>query len=95
MRGLAPRRDPDAPRFFTSPGPLPLIAAALCLFLAGPWVDRDGIVYQIAGGLMVIGVVLWVITFLVNKATNKGPGSPVGDKMVGKDDNVPPRPVGH
>jgi amino acid transporter len=72
---LRARRDPNAPTFFTSPGPLPLLAAVLCVFLAGPWVDRDGIVYQIAGGLMLIGVVLWLVTWLVTRATNRDPGA--------------------
>ena len=53
---------------FKSPGPMPLVAAVLCLFLAGPWVDRDGIVYEIAGILMGIGIVLWLITWLVNRS---------------------------
>ncbi len=36
---------------------VPPVAAVLCIYLAGPWVDRDGIVYKIAGGLMLaIGV---------------------------------------
>jgi amino acid transporter len=72
---LRARRDPNAPTFFTSPGPLPLLAAVLCVFLAGPWVDRDGIVYQIAGGLMLIGVVLWLVTWLVTRATNRDAGA--------------------
>ena len=63
------RRDPNAPVFFTTPRALPLFAAVLCLFLAGPWVAREGIVYQIAGGLMLLGLVLWVITWLVNRGT--------------------------
>jgi len=53
--------------FFRSPGPTPAIAALACLFLIGPWVDRDTIVYQIAGGLLVIGVVLWALTWLTNR----------------------------
>ena len=57
--------------FFTAPRWLPPIAAILCIYLAGPWVDRDGIVYEIAGGLMVIGVILWAITWLINKFANK------------------------
>jgi amino acid transporter len=52
---------------FRSPGITPAIAALACLFLLGPWVDRDVIVYEIAAGLMVIGVVLWGITWLVNR----------------------------
>jgi len=53
---------------FRSPGPTPAIAAAATAFLIGPWVDRPGIVYQIAGVLLLIGVVLWAITW----ATNRG-----------------------
>ncbi len=53
---------------FSSPGLTPAIAALACLFLIGPWVDRPGIVYQIAGVLLLIGVVLWAFTW----ATNRG-----------------------
>ena len=55
---------------FTSPGSLPILAALLCLYLAGPWVDREPIVYEIAGGLLGVGIVLWVVTFVVNRYTN-------------------------
>jgi amino acid transporter len=57
--------------FFTAPTVVPFIAAALCLYLAGPWVDRDGVVYEIAGGLMGMGVVLWLLTWLINRVVNK------------------------
>jgi len=60
------RRDGRESRF-RSPGPTPVVAAALCLFLVGPWVDRDAIVYQIAGGLLAIGIVLWALTWLTNR----------------------------
>jgi amino acid transporter len=53
--------------FFRSPGITPAIAALLCAFLLGPWVDRDAIVYEIAGVLLVIGVVLWALTWLTNR----------------------------
>ncbi|MHA7264640.1 APC family permease [Arthrobacter sp. TMN-37] len=69
---LRRKRDPNRKVFFTSPGPLPIIAALLCAFLAGPWVGRDIIQYQIAGGLMAIGVLLWFITWLINRRTNAG-----------------------
>ena len=52
---------------FRSPGPTPAIAAAACLFLVGPWVDRDTLIYQIAGGLLAVGVVLWLFTWLTNR----------------------------
>jgi APA family basic amino acid/polyamine antiporter len=54
---------------FKSPGYTPALAAAACLFLVGPWVDRDTIIYQIAGGLLLVGVGLWVITWLINRGS--------------------------
>jgi basic amino acid/polyamine antiporter, APA family len=80
---LRGKRDPDRKVFFTSPGPLPIVAALLCAFLAGPWVGRNVIQYQIAGGLMAIGVLLWVITWLVNRRTNAGKGGPAGASHSG------------
>jgi amino acid transporter len=54
--------------FFRSPGITPVFAAALCIFLIVPQVaDRDSIQYQIAGGLIAIGIVLWAITWVVNR----------------------------
>jgi len=35
--------------------------------LVGPGVDRDAIIYEIAAGLLAIGVVLWAITWLTNR----------------------------
>jgi amino acid transporter len=57
------------PDHFRSPGALPVVAAVLCLFLAGPWVERDAQVYGIAGVLMLIGVLLWAITWVINRVT--------------------------
>jgi hypothetical protein len=50
-----------------SPGLTPVIASLLCLALVGPWVDRDRIVYEIAGGMMLVGIGLWVITWFINR----------------------------
>ncbi|WP_395400674.1 APC family permease [Arthrobacter sp. UC242_113] len=72
---LRGKRDHTREVFFTSPGPLPIVAALLCAFLAGPWVGRDAVQYQIAGGLMGIGVVLWLVTWLINRRTNRTAGS--------------------
>ncbi|WDF32558.1 APC family permease [Arthrobacter agilis] len=71
---LRRKRDVNQKVFFTSPGPLPIVAALLCAFLAGPWVGRDAVQYQIAGSLMAIGVVLWLITWLINRRTNTHAG---------------------
>lgn len=62
------RRDTSRTSTFRSPGITPAVAAVLTAFLLGPWVDRDALVYQIAGVLLLIGVVLWAITW----ATNRG-----------------------
>ncbi|MCP8998174.1 APC family permease [Pseudarthrobacter sp. RMG13] len=83
---LRRKRDLSRKVFFTSPGQLPLLATLLCAFLAGPWVGRNVIQYQIAGGLMAIGVVLWFITWLINRRTNRAEGEPVGTRNIGKDD---------
>lgn len=69
---LRGKRHDHVKTFFTSPGPLPYLGAFLCLFLVGPWVDREAIVYEIAGVLMLIGVALWAVTFAINKATGQG-----------------------
>ncbi|HET6938832.1 MAG TPA: APC family permease [Nocardioides sp.] len=63
---LVLRRD-SAEGTFRSPGLTPAVAAVLCAFLVGPWVDRDGLIYQTAGILMLVGVALWVVTWLVNR----------------------------
>ncbi|MEQ4549325.1 MAG: amino acid permease, partial [Nocardioides kribbensis] len=45
----------------------PAVAAVLCAFLIGPWVDRDVLQYQIALVLLLIGVALWLLTWFVNR----------------------------
>jgi len=61
------RRDARPEKGFRSPGLTPAVAAVLCAFLIGPWVDRDLIQYQIAAALVGIGVVLWALTWLTNR----------------------------
>jgi len=68
---LKNRRADHDRSFFAAPVWTPFLAAVLCLYLAGPWVDRDGIVYRIAGGMMAVGVGLWLITWLINRVANK------------------------
>jgi basic amino acid/polyamine antiporter, APA family len=63
--------DPDpahGPRIRT-PTVLPVLGALSCGFLAGPWTGRDPVQYEIAGILIGIGIVLWGVTVLVNRAT--------------------------
>jgi APA family basic amino acid/polyamine antiporter len=61
------RKDPHGGSF-RSPGITPAIAALLCAFLLGPWADRDAIVYEIALGLLALGIVLWAFTWMTNRA---------------------------
>ena len=64
------RRDPGGEGRFRAPGWVPFAGAAACVFLAGPWArDReDWIQYQVAGGLLLLGIVLWAFTWLTNRA---------------------------
>jgi basic amino acid/polyamine antiporter, APA family len=70
------RRDQVDHRHFRSPTILPILGMVSCAFLAGPWTGRDPIQYRIAGILIGIGVVLWVVTVLVNRATGLKPAEP-------------------
>ena len=54
-------------KHFTAPVVLPVLGALTCAFLVGPWTDRDPVQYTIAGWLLGLGVVLWVLTWLWNR----------------------------
>ena len=60
------RQRPDG---YRAPVWAPYVAAAACLALIGPWArDRDDWVqYQVAAGLLGLGIVLWVLTWLTNR----------------------------
>jgi basic amino acid/polyamine antiporter, APA family len=73
---LVLRRDPVDHQHFRSPTILPVLGALCCAFLAGPWTGRNPVQYEIAGILLAIGVVLWVVTVLVNRATGLKPAEP-------------------
>lgn len=62
------RREKVEHDHFRTPTFLPVIGAISCAFFAGPWTGRDPIQYKIAGILIAIGVALWVVTVLVNRA---------------------------
>ncbi|WP_148614654.1 APC family permease [Nocardioides rubriscoriae] len=64
---LVLRRDP--PGAFRAPTVLPVVGAVACAYLLGPWarLDEDMVQYKIAAGLLGIGVVLWAVTWLVNR----------------------------
>jgi amino acid transporter len=66
----------DAKVFFRAPVWIPVLGAVLCLFLAGPWARTDSqmIQYKIAGVMLLLGVVLWAVTWAVNKYENRPGG---------------------
>jgi amino acid transporter len=69
---LVLRRDPVAEHHFRTPTVLPVVGALACAYLATPWAGRPAVQYQIAGVLLAIGVVLWLVTVLV---TRRGGGA--------------------
>jgi amino acid transporter len=74
---LVLRRDRVKHEHFRTPTILAGLGAISCAFLAGPWTGRDPVQYRIAGVLIGIGIVLWGITVLINRATGVKPTEPV------------------
>ncbi len=65
---LVLRRDPVDHQHFRAPTVVPVLGAVLCAFLASPLSGRAPEDYRIAGVLLVIGVVLWALTWCLNRA---------------------------
>jgi amino acid transporter len=61
------RNDIVERKHFVAPTVLPILGALLCAFFVGPWTGRDPLQYQIAGWLLLIGVVLWFVTWSFNR----------------------------
>lgn len=74
---LVLRKDAVGHEHFRTPTFLPILGALACAFLAGPWTGRAVVQYRIAGILLGIGVVLWLVTVLFNRAagTKRGTAS--------------------
>ncbi|HYJ68859.1 MAG TPA: APC family permease [Nocardioidaceae bacterium] len=53
---------------FRAPTVIPIIGAIVCAFFVGPWTDRDERQYEVALWLLLLGVVLWLITWFANRA---------------------------
>ena len=77
---LVLRRDRVEHQHFRTPTVVAVLGALTCAFLAGPWTGRDPIQYKIAGVLIGIGVLLWVVTIFANRATGL---KPADDAMAG------------
>jgi basic amino acid/polyamine antiporter, APA family len=80
---LVLRKDKVGHEHFTAPTILPVIGAIACGFLTGPWTGRNPEQYSIAGVLLAIGVVLWVITVMINRATGQRPAEPQMEDIGG------------
>jgi APA family basic amino acid/polyamine antiporter len=66
---LVLRRDHVDADHFRTPTVLPVVGTLACGFLATPFAGRPAEEYRIAGVLLAIGVVLWLVTVLVNRRT--------------------------
>ena len=67
------RRDPVDHRHFRAPTAVPVVGALLCAFLASPLSGRAPADYRIAGVLLALGVVLWAVTWMINRAVYARP----------------------
>ncbi|HEU5484539.1 MAG TPA: APC family permease [Microlunatus sp.] len=65
---LVLRKDKQSHKHFVAPTVIPIIGAVCCAFLVGPWTGRNPVQYSIAGVLIALGVVLWLITWFINRA---------------------------
>ncbi|HET6668426.1 MAG TPA: APC family permease [Intrasporangium sp.] len=66
---LVVRRRSDVTPRFRAPAIVPVLGAVTSAFLVGPWArdPEDWIQYRIAAVLLVIGIVLWAITWFTNR----------------------------
>lgn len=62
---LVLRKDKVDHDHFEAPTIMPILGAITCAFLVGPWTGRDTVQYAIAGVLLALGVVLWLVTVFV------------------------------
>ena len=69
------RREPAEHEHFKAPYILPWLGMLTCAFLAGPWArsEANREQYEIAGYLLVLGIILWAITWVANRG---GSGPP-------------------
>ena len=82
---LVLRRDPRPHHHFRAPTVLPILGAVLCAYLVGPWTGRATEQYTIAGILLAIGVGLWLLTWVVNRAI-AGRSNQLDPERLGTDD---------
>lgn len=81
---LVLRKDTVDHDHFRTPTFLPVIGALSCAFLAGPWTGRASVQYTIAGVLIGVGVLLWVVTVIVNRKTGTAVSDPLMEDIGGR-----------
>ncbi len=81
---LVLRKDTVGHDHFRTPTLLPIVGALACAFFAGPWTGRDMVQYKIAGVLLGIGVVLWFVTVMVNRASGVSRADPLAENVGGR-----------
>jgi amino acid transporter len=63
---LVLRARPVEHAHYRAPTILPVLGAVSSAYLASPWSGRDGSEYEIAGVLLAIGLVLWLVNWLIH-----------------------------
>ncbi|GAA1179622.1 APC family permease [Ornithinimicrobium humiphilum] len=65
---LVLRRDPVDHDHFRAPTWVPVVGVLTCAYMVGPWTGRAVVQYQIAGWVLGVGVLLWAVTWFLNRA---------------------------
>lgn len=67
------RKHPSDGKHFKAPYIMPFFGVVLCAFLTGPWArnETQQKQYVVAGGLMLVGLVLWVITYFATRKSGR------------------------
>ncbi|MEU3076315.1 APC family permease [Streptomyces laurentii] len=87
---LVLRRDTVDTHHFRAGRVLPAVGALTCLYLVLPWSSgRPADQYRIAGALLLIGVVLWAVTWFIRRRTPVPDAVPDADRP---DETVPYTP---
>jgi hypothetical protein len=70
---LVLRKDQSTTEHFNAGRVLPVLGVITCLYLVLPWSSgRPAGQYQIAGVLLAIGLVLWLVTWLARRRESVG-----------------------
>ncbi len=70
---LVLRKDKPKGKYFRAPTVLPFIGLVTCLYLVTPLSGRESSQYVIAGWLLLLGVVLFFVTVLINRRLGISP----------------------